>query len=326
MLLSATALCAAAETAFFSLHIGEIRLMEHRNEAHAKTIARLRMHPEKLLVTILLLNTAGNITIASYATVIGTRYFGSLGAGVATGIVTFVTLIFAEIFPKSLAITHKRRVAKFLAPVFAIAVPLCAPLTYFILKLEHWVMQYFGGAKKTVISEDEIRVVAELGLEHGSIDRREQDMIERIFRFDDIPVSQVMTKANMIAALDGNARIKEIAHYIASVGYSRFPIYEGGVQNYSGYVYANSILRALNSEDRDNELLSIAAPLTRIDANMKLEQAFLLMIRERSHLYLVHEHNTPGHIIGLVTLEDMLEEIVGDIEDEGDKHDALLNA
>jgi CBS domain containing-hemolysin-like protein len=322
MLLSATALCAAAETAFFSLHIGEIRLMEHRGDAHAKTIAHLRMYPERLLVTILLLNTAGNITIASYATVVATRYFGSIGVGIATGVVTLISLIFAEIFPKSLAITHKRRVSKFLAPIFAVAVPLLSPVTYFILKLQHFAMQYFGGTKKSVISEEEVRVMAELGLEHGSIDRREQEMIERIFQFDDIPVQKVMTKADNIVALDGAAPIKTIAHHFAEVGYSRFPIYEDHVKNYIGYVYVNSVLRALSSDRREQALHTIAVPLTRIDANMKLEQAFLLMIRERSHLYLVHEHNNPSTIIGLVTLEDMLEQIVGAIEDEGDKRDA----
>lgn len=322
MLFLATALCSAAETAFFSLHIGDIRLMEHRKEKYAKTIAKLRATPEQLLVTILLLNTAGNITIASYMTIIATRYFGSLGIGVTTGVVTLLSLLFGEIFPKSIAITHKRRVSRILAPIFAVMVPLLAPITYFILKFEHMVMKHFGGFKKTIISEEEVRVAAELGLEHGSIDRREQEMIERIFRFDDVPVSQVMTKRGAIAALDGAAAIKEIAHYVAEMGYSRFPVYEDHIENYVGYVHVNSILRALNSDDREHELRSVVAPLTTVDANMKLEQAFLLMMRERAHLYLVHEHRDSTKIIGLLTLEDMLEEIVGEIEDEVDKSES----
>jgi CBS domain containing-hemolysin-like protein len=318
MLFSATALCSAAETAFFSLSVSELRLMERRNETHAKMIVRLRSLPKRLLITILFLNTAGNITIAAYATMVAIRHFGSFGAGLATGIVTIASLILTEVFPKSFAITHRRQVAKFIAPALNILVPALYPLTFFLLKLDHFVMEHFGGSKKHIVSEEEVRVVAELGLEHGSIDKREQEMIERIFKFDDIPVSAVMARAADIAALDGAATIKEIAHYIAAVGYSRFPIYEGKTQNYIGYVYANKVLRALNSDDRDLQLHTIAVPLSRVDANMKLEQAFLLMVHERSHLFLVHEHNDPTKIVGLVTLEDMLEEIVGEIEDEGD--------
>jgi putative hemolysin len=116
--------------------------------------------------------------------------------------------------------------------------------------------------------------------------------------------------------------IKEIAHHIAQVGYSRFPIYEDRPENFIGYVHVHSILRALNSDDRERELSSVAEPLTVVDANMKLEQAFLLMTRERAHLYLVHEHGDTRKIIGLLTLEDMLEEIVGEIEDEVDKSES----
>ncbi len=318
VLLSATALCSAAETAFFSLNSGEVRLMEHRKEPYAKTIADLKASPKRLLVSILFLNTAGNITIAAYATMVAIRYMGAFGAGVATGVVTILSLIFTEVFPKSFAITHKREVSKFLAPFFRVAVPLLYPLTYLLLSLDRLVMRRFGGNKKHIVTEEEVRVVAELGLEHGSIDKREQMMIERIFRFDDIPVGDIMTKHDAVVAIDSTAIIKEIAHYVADMGYSRFPVYEKSKEHFVGYVHENRILRALNSGDRDKPIQAITMPVSRIDANMKLEQAFLLMIRERSHLFLVHEHNNKDAIVGIVTLEDMLEEIVGDIEDETD--------
>jgi putative hemolysin len=324
-LLSASALASAAETAFFSLSHAEIRLLEKRGEKNAKLVAKLRQEPQRLLITILLVNAFVNTALASYAAIVASEFFPDsavgLAASVAAGVTATLILIVGEIFPKSLAITHKHRVALLLSPFFAGTVFVTAPIGRSLLWVERTVMRVFGGDKKQLISEEEVRAVAELGLEQGGIDHREHAMIERIFRFDDTAVSEIMTHLDKVSMLDGRSGIDNLAYFAAHEGYSRYPVYVDGRENIIGYVHVNDILRALNSDNRDRDLSTITQPITHIADSMKLEQAFILMGRERSHLFMVHKAHRPGYLVGLVTMEDLIEQIVGEIEDEGDRRE-----
>lgn len=322
-LLSASALASGAETAFFSLSSSEIRLMERRGDRNAKRVAKLRAEPQRLLITILLINAVVNTSLGAYAAVVADRFFVNFGAGIATGIATVFLLIFGEIFPKSFAITHKRKFAQNLAPVFMTLIFLTAPIGRTLLWLERRVMRLFGEEKKQLVSEEEVRAMAELGLEQGGIDHREHMMIEKIFRFDDTPVSEIMTPFNEVSMLDGASGIDNLAYFAAHEGYSRYPVYIDDRENIIGYVHTNDILRSLNSDDRTKDISTITQPMMRIIETMKLEQAFILMSRERSHVFLVHRAHHPDTLVGLVTMEDLIEQIVGEIEDEGDRRELL---
>jgi putative hemolysin len=161
--------------------------------------------------------------------------------------------------------------------------------------------------------------MAELGLEHGEINPYEREMIESIFKFDDIPVGQIMTTIKNIEALNGDVPVEQIAYRVSQSGFSRFPVYDGGTTDYIGYVHTNDVMRVLNSDDREKLLMEIASPITRVEESLNIEQVFRLMTKERSHMYLVYRKEEPEEIVGLVTMEDILEEIMGEIEDERDK-------
>jgi len=321
ILIALSAFFSAGETAFFSLRESQVRLMERHGDWNAGLIARLKSNPQRLLVTLLIGNNVVNVAIASLATLIGIEYFDSFGAGIATGVSAIVIVLLCELFPKSFAISRRKLVAQWLAyPLFGCYL-FCYPISSLFVRLEKFMKKKLGIQTPNIVSEEEIRIMAELGLEHGEIDREEREMIENIFEFDDIPVGDVMTPAKKIDALSGEVPVDEIAYYVSQSGFSRFPVYEGkpGQYQYIGYVHTNDVMRVLNSHDRDKTLSSFLSPLTRVDEKLHIQAVFRLMTKERSHMYLVHKAGKPEKIVGLVTMENILEEIVGEIEDEGDR-------
>lgn len=322
ILLALSAMFSAAETAFFSLRDSQVRLMERERAWNAQVIARLKKDPQRLLITILIGNNIVNLSIASFAAVVGIEYFGTIGAGIATGLTTVVILLWGEIFPKSFAWNARQRAAQLLAPPVALVFVVLYPFSILFVTLDRYLKRRFNMHAPNPVTEEEIRIMAELGLEHGAIGRDEREMIERIFQFDDIPVRDVMTHRAEITALDGAVPVTQIAHFIARSAFSRYPVYDGNEDHYIGYVHTNDVMRALNSDERECPVGELALPLARIDAGTKLHDAFRMMTRERSHLALVHKKGDMKRVIGLVTMEDLLESIVGDIEDEGDKRAA----
>ncbi len=319
VLIILSAIFSASETALFSLRESQVRLMERSGKRGTAFVAKLKQDPQRLLVTILIGNSVVNISIASLATVVATYHFGSLGAGIATGLSTIVVLVVCEIFPKTLAFTYRKRVSRWMAYPMYFFYILFYPISTLFVWIEGWWRKYSHTNAPSVISEEEIRIMAELGLEHGEIDHHERQMIENIFEFDDIPVGSVMTTKEKIDALNGEVPVEQIAYYVSQSGFSRFPVYDGNSEAYIGYVHTNDVMRVLNSDDRDKQLLNFISPLTRVSETLPLATVFRMMSKERSHMYLVHKNNDSEEIVGLVTMENVLEEIVGEIEDEGDR-------
>jgi CBS domain containing-hemolysin-like protein len=316
-----SALFSAAETSLFSIRESQVRLMLRQKKRNAHFVANLKSDPQRLLVTILIGNNTVNLTIASLATVLAIGYFDSFSAGIATGASTVVILLLGEIFPKTIAFTYMERVTQFTAPIIYLFYILLYPISTLFVWLEQWFKRHTHMHTPNVISEEEIRIMAELGLEHGEINHYEHEMIENIFDFDDITVSEVMTPKNKMETLNGEVPVEQIAYFVSQSGYSRFPVYDGNPESYVGYVHTNDVMRVLNSDNRAEPTVAFVSPLTRVDETENIEQVFRRMTRERSHMFLVCKTGDPEGIVGLVTMEDILEEIMGEIEDEGDRRD-----
>ncbi len=326
--ISFSAFFSAAETALFSIRESQVRLMVREKLRYANIVARLKADPQRLLVTILIGNNVVNLSIASLATVLAIDYFDSFSAGIATGVSTVVILLLGEIFPKTIAFTYMQRVTLSVAPLIFVFYILLYPISTLFVWLERWFKRRTKMHTPNVISEEEIRIMAELGLEHGEIDDAEREMIENIFDFDDITISTIMTPKEKIDSLNGEVPVEQIAYYVSQSGFSRFPVYEGNPNAYVGYVHTNDVMRVLNSDNRDEPLRSFVSPLSCVDESANLRTVFKQMTKDRSHLYLVHAAGKPEEIVGLVTMENILEEIMGEIEDEGDRrahHKTLLS-
>jgi len=319
--MSLSALFAGSETALFSLRESQVRMMQKNKERSAHVIARLKNDPHRLLATLLSGNTIVNVTMGSLATMTAIEYSDSIGIGVATGIATIAVLLFGEIFPKSFAISHNKQVAQMVAYPILLCYLAFYPFASIFVLIEKWIKRATNTPTQGAVTEEEIRIMSDLGLEHGEIDRQERQMIDNIFNFDDIPVGSIMTKKDFIDSLSGDVPVTQIAYYVSQSGFSRFPVYDGNPNNYIGYVHTNDVMRVLNSDNRDEELSQFISPLTRVSEKLNIQEVFRLMTKDRSHMYLVHKEADPEEVIGLVTMEDILEEIMGEIEDEGDKRE-----
>jgi CBS domain containing-hemolysin-like protein len=264
-------------------------------------------------------NNIVNLFTASYATVVATRFFGSFALGIATGATTLLILIFGEIFPKSFAYTNNEKIARLTAKYIYFFYVVLYPLTFLLLTLNDVLNKRFKGGPNTGVTEEEIMTMARLGVESGAIHYKEHEMIENIFEFHDAKVGDVMTPMYKVKLVNGDVPVDQIAYFVSHSLYSRYPVYEGDTDDIVGYIHVNQIMRALNSDKRDELVKKFMSPVTLVSEDWKVESVFRAMKKDKNHMYLVYRDGDKDDIIGIITMEDILEEIVGEIEDETDK-------
>jgi CBS domain containing-hemolysin-like protein len=318
VLIAFVAFFSASETAFFSLHASRIRLMKKHKSWNANLIDKLKSKPEKLLITILVGSTLANLATGAYATALADDAFGSLLLGTITGVTVIAVLVIGEIIPKSLAYADNVRVAQLTAyPLFLFSV-IMWPVTLLLHVLNKKLNTLFRTKHAGHITEDEVLIMSRMSVEKGGIGYDELEFIEKVFRFDDVTVGFAMTAFARIHFLDGEVPVENIAYHISKTEHSRYPVFKGSDRNIIGYIHVNTVMKALNSADRNKPIREFVSPIHKIDESVSLERAFRAMTRRGSHMFLVHEHKKPDTILGLITLEDILEELVGEIEDETD--------
>jgi len=319
VLIILSAFFSGAETAFFSLQHSRIRMMQEEKKKNANIIAKLKKDPQRLLITILIGNNVVNLFTASYAAALALNFFGSIGIGIATGVTTIFILVFGEVLPKSIAYTYNTKITRWAAKPIYFCYILFYPISFFLLILNDKMSSILKIEPSRGVTEKEIIAMARLGVEGGEIDYREHEMIENVFEFDDVEVSEAMTPLYKVKMLNASVPVDNIAHFVSRSSYSRYPVFSGEQDNIVGYINVNQIMRALNSDKRDEPLGNFIFPIVSVSENRKIESVFRSMKKDKSHMYLVYRAENKKDLLGIITMEDILEEIVGEIEDETDK-------
>lgn len=310
-LLVLSAFFSAAEVAFVSLSPARVRVLEEKKTRGGKLVAKLKSRPQRFLATILIGNNLVNIFAAGLATVTATQLFGSAGLGIATGVMTFLVLIFGEIIPKAFAQSHAESFALAVSyPIFLLDKVLW-PFTFLIEKALHLL-----GARYTErVTEEELVALVDIGTEGGEIKKHEQEMIQNVLEFTDTRVEEVMTPRVEIAALDKSKTIREAKHFFAEGPHSRVPVFDGSVDNIMGIVTLRHIFEYRGEQDLSLENLPLLKPIF-TPTSRPIRSLFQEFKSRHIHIAIVVDEH--GGTLGLVTLEDLLEEIVGEIEDEED--------
>src|SRR3989338_4504758 len=318
ILVGFSAFFSAVEIAYFSLTPGKVRAMVRKKLPYARRVARLKRPPQRLLVTVLVGNNIVNITAAAIATHFAIEVFGSTGVGIASGAVTLIVLVFGEIVPKSIAQTHAGTIARLSAPAVMFIEFALSPIAIFFEWLVRTMHRIFPGTAphKSLVSEEEIRAMMHIGVEEGSVERHESVFVERLFRFNDLPVAAVMIPREKVVMLDGSIAVKHAMHTAADSGYSRFPVYENGGEDIVGIVHIKDIVRADSSDEREHPLKEIASAFSRVGSSERLDDILRRMQKERSEERRVGKEGRS--FAGIVTMEDILEELLGEIYDESD--------
>jgi len=270
-----------------------------------------------MLITLLIGNNLVNIGASAFATVVATEYLGALGPGVAVGVLTFLILVFGEITPKSLAIRHSVKVSLAVAPIVLLLMRILFPLVWVFEHLITLVHKMTDIKETPTVTESELVHLLMFGTQEGTIEKDEAKIIERVFAFNDLVVADVMTSRHKMFTLNEEMSIKEALPRIVEVGFSRVPIYSGSVENISLIVHWHDIANAIANNQIDKPLKEIGIDPIFALINQPIDHLFSDLQRQKRHLAIVVDEH--GNLRGLVTMENLLEELVGEIYDESDR-------
>jgi CBS domain containing-hemolysin-like protein len=295
--------------AFFSLSKARIEHLVYKKRRFSHIAKRLRSAPQRLLITILLLNNLVNISASLLASNLFENAFGSQAIGIVTGVMTFLILVFGEIVPKSFAQIHAERYALWAAPFIQIIFWILYPIVLFLELITGWSRKRTKGSS-AILYKEELKAMLHVGVKEHQIDKYERELIERSLRFDDLKVKQIMTAWKKVVRLDGDTQISKIAFFVSNSEHTRFPVYLKKEENVIGFVHVKNILAAVKSNKRDEQLQTISTPIEIVLNTMMIEALFYRMKKYRFRICLVK--NKKENIVGLVTMRDLTEEIIGD--------------
>ncbi len=320
-LIGLSAIISAAEIGFFSVNETKLQALAEAGHKRAAMALQLRSNPQRLLSTIMIGDNLVNAGAASYVTLLTIRLFGSEALGFAIGILTFVLMIFGDVVPKTLAARHSLAVAIAMAyPVYGIQWVL-KPVLFV---LEPMIDKITGGKGLTVpfVTEEELKIMLDVGGKSGTIESEEVKMIKNVFQLKDITAEDAMTPRIYVFSLDGNLRLKEAEELLYNSKYSRIPVYDGTLDNITGVLYKTKALTELAKGRTEVRLRDIAHPPLFVPAGKTADDLMKQFQQEKRHMGIVV--NEYGGVMGLVTLEDLLEEVVGEIVDETDITEELI--
>ena len=289
----------------------KIRVLEEHKSRAAKVVVALKARPQRFLATILIGNNLVNIFAAGLATVVATQLFGSAGLGIATGVMTLLVLIFGEIVPKAFAQKHAENFALAAAFPLFILDKILTPFSWSIEKGLH----ALGARTSDEVSEAEVLATVDLGTESGEIKRHEQELIQNVLEFTDTRADEVMTPRVAIEALEKSTTIEATEKFFQKVTHSRIPVFDGSIDKIIGLVTLRQIFEHENSKSISLAEINLLEPIF-TSASRPIRSLFQELKSRRIHLAIVVDEH--GGTLGLVTLEDLLEELVGEIEDEED--------
>ncbi len=317
VLICLSAFFSGVETAFVGLTHIKLHHMLAKRKKNADVVARLKEKPQRLITTILIGNNIVNIALSAISTKIALDLFGSTGVAIAVGIVTLTILIFGEITPKSLAIAHAEKITLMTARPLELVSFVLFPLVIIFEGLSILATKITGGENKNpTVTEEELKTMIEIGEKENIIEQKEKEFIEGVLEFNDITAREVMTPRVRMFALSADIKIKDALPRINKKGFSRIPIYKGTRDKIVGVVHIKDILNAVAKKKTNRKLSSIAADPVFVTENRIVSEIFKEMQEKRTHLVIIVDEY--GGTEGIIALEDLLEEIVGEIMDESD--------
>jgi CBS domain containing-hemolysin-like protein len=293
--------------------------LEDEGRRSAGVLVRIETDPPQFLNAIYLWVMLAQNGSAILVAILAEHYLGNVWITIASILFTLLYFVVVEAMSKTFAILHSDRVALILAPV-----------VFWLSRILYWPTRLLIGAANVLlpgkglregpfVSEEEIRAMAEAGHEEGAIEEEEKELIHSIFEFGDTVVREVMTPQPDVVAIDASRSLEEVMDMVIRHGYSRIPVYRDSMNEVVGIVYAKDVLRETRSGRNGRTLEQLARPAHFVPESKKVSDLLKDMQREKFHVAVVVDEY--GSVAGLVTLEDLLEEIVGEIADEYDREE-----
>ncbi len=314
VLLMMSAYFSASETAFLSMNKIRMKNLVSDGNKRAALVMKLSENYDNLISTILVGNNIVNIGSSSIATVLFMKWFATSGATISTAVMTVAVLLFGEITPKTIAKNMPERFALFSAPILNVINIVLTPINWIFSlwqKLLYLIVKPEGDRG---VTEEELLTMVEEAAEDGEIDSHESELIRNAIEFNDIEVMDIHTNRVDVMAIDVESTYEEIEEAFEEHGYSRLPVYAESIDNIIGILNQKDFTKA---EENDFNIRQVMSKPVFVVPSMKISQLLMRLQKEKSHMAVVIDEY--GGTVGIVTLEDILEELVGEIWDEHDE-------
>ena len=311
-----SAFFSASETAFSSLNQIRLKSRAEDGDTSAARVLAMAEKYDKLLSTILIGNNIVNIAAASIGTILFTRMLGAeRGATVSTIVLTIIVLIFGEVTPKSLAKEMPEKVATAVSPFLVLLMALMTPLTWLFTQWKKLLGRFVNSGEADTITEGELMTMVSEAENDGELTDRESELIRSAIEFDDVEVEEILTPRVDVVAVEDDIPLEELAQTFAESGYSRLPVYHGTIDNIIGVVHEKDFYIArLKKATKIDDLV---VPTLYTTGSTQISQLLRTLREQHHHLAVVVDEY--GGTEGIITLEDILEELVGEIWDEHDE-------
>ena len=321
-----SAVISTAEIGFFVVNETKLKALAQTGSTRAKLALHLRSDPQKLLSTILVGDRLVGVATPMYATFLTLDIYGGLtffdeAIAIMVGLLTFVLLVAVDVIPKTLAAKFSIPVTLNMAyPVYGVQL-LLRPLLFVMVPLIH---KLTGGRGLTLplVTEEELKIMLDEGGKTGTIEVEKVKMIKNVFQLKGIVAEDAMTPRLYVFSLDGNLRLKDAQELLYNSKYSRIPVYDGTLDNITGILYKTRALTELAKGQNEAKLKDIAYPPLFVPSGKTADDLMKQFQQEKRHMAVVV--NEFGGVMGIVTLEDLLEEVVGEIMDETDITEELI--
>lgn len=319
VLLVISAICSGTETAFSSCNRIRLKKMADGGSKSAAKALNICENFDKALTAILIGNNVVNILSSSLATVLFTEKFGAGSVGLATMVMTVLVLTFGEILPKSLAKENSESFATFMAAPLSAFMFIITPLIFIFTSIKNLVSKIVGSnSEAPSVTEEELKYIIDEIEDEGVLEEQESDLVRSALDFDEITINKILVPRVSIAAVEISDSIEDIRDMFIQTKYSRIPVYEKDIDHIVGVIHQADFFEMYVSDSKDDIHKIMSEPLY-ITENKKISEALRTMQREKIHMAVIIDQY--GGTAGICTLEDIIEELVGEIYDESDEED-----
>ena len=324
LLIGASGLIAMAETALTRMNLVKALTLQEQGRRGSGKLARLMEHPERWLNPILLLNLACNLVAATLVEYVAHDVFGGWGVVVATAFEVLFIFVVAEAVPKTWAIQHGEQSAVISAPVvsFLTSLPPLRLLARGLIAVANLVIPGRGLERGPFVSEAELLTMADVAVVEDVIEREERALIHSIIEFGDTVVREVRVPRPDMVAVEADRTVGDVLEMAIAEGYSRIPVFEEGIDDIIGIIFTKDLMRAARASEADQPVRTVARPAHFVPETKRVAELMREMQDEKFHMAIVVDEY--GGTAGLVTLEDLIEELVGEIVDEYDVEEPLI--
>ena len=315
LLLLCSAYFSATETAFSSLNKTRLRALAEKGSQRAAQTLRLSEDYDRLLSTILVGNNVVNLAASSISTLLFLGLLPDIGATVSTIVITVVVLIFGEISPKSLAKENPEKFAMLSTPVIRVLIWVMTPVNFLFAQWKKLLSRLFKGDDRRKMTQDELLMLVEEVAQDGSLEEHEGDLLRSAIEFSERDAEDILTPRSDLEAVPVSASKEEVARVFSESRYSRLPVYDGSVDNIVGVLHQKDFYTGTGVSPRP--LTELMKEPVYVPQSVKINDLLRVLQKHKAHVAVVSDEY--GGTLGIVTMEDILEELVGDIWDEHDE-------